>query len=245
MAVIAPHSPSDCFDAAFYAAKTALEHMVPVVLASEGFLGNGSEPWRIPSMKDYPAIKPPFVSGEVPEGGFKPFERDPETLVRKWAVPGLDGFEHRIGGLEKDHNGVLSSAPLNHEMMVRERAEKIERIAADIPLLQVDGPSEGKLLVVGWGGTYGHILSAVDEVRAEGMEVSFAHFEWINPLPANTAEVLGRFDKVLVCELNSGHFAHWLRAKVPGANVLQCNKVQGQPFLVQEIVAAIRKEAEE
>ena len=245
VAVIAPHSPSDCFDAAFYAAKTALEHMVPVVVASEGFLGNGSEPWRIPAMKDYPAICPPFVSGPVPEGGFKPFERDPETLVRKWAVPGLEGFEHRIGGLEKDHNGVLSSAPLNHEMMVRERAEKVDRIASSIPPLKVDGPSEGKLLVVGWGGTYGHILSAVDEIRAGGDEVSFAHFEWINPLPANTAEVFGRFEKILVCELNSGHLAMWLRTKVPGVKILQCNKIQGQPFLVQEIVAGIRKAEEE
>ncbi len=245
VAVIAPHSPSDCFDAAFYAAKTALEHMVPVVVASEGFLGNGSEPWRIPSMKDYPAICPPFVSGPVPEGGFKPFERDPETLVRKWAVPGLEGFEHRIGGLEKDHNGVLSSAPLNHETMVRERAEKVDRIASSIPPLKVDGPSEGKLLVVGWGGTYGHILSAVDEIRAGGDEVSFAHFEWINPLPANTAEVFGRFEKILVCELNSGHLAMWLRTKVPGVKILQCNKIQGQPFLVQEIVAGIRKAEEE
>ena len=245
VAVIAPHSPSDCFDAAFYAAKTALEHMVPVVVASEGFLGNGSEPWRIPAMKDYPAICPPFVSGPVPEGGFKPFERDPETLVRKWAVPGLEGFEHRIGGLEKDHDGVLSSAPLNHETMVRERAEKVDRIASCIPPLKVDGPSEGKLLVVGWGGTYGHILSAVDEIRAGGDEVSFAHFEWINPLPANTAEVFGRFDKILVCELNSGHLAMWLRTKVPGVKILQCNKIQGQPFLVQEIVAGIRKAEEE
>ncbi len=245
VAVIAPHSPSDCFDAAFYAAKTALEHMVPVVVASEGFLGNGSEPWRIPAMKDYPAICPPFVSGPVPEGGFKPFERDPETLVRKWAVPGLEGFEHRIGGLEKDHDGVLSSAPLNHETMVRERAEKVDRIASCIPPLKVDGPSEGKLLVVGWGGTYGHILSAVDEIRAGGDAVSFAHFEWINPLPANTAEVFGRFEKILVCELNSGHLAMWLRTKVPGVKILQCNKIQGQPFLVQEIVAGIRKAEEE
>ena len=245
VAVVAPHSPSDCFDAAFHAAKVALEHMVPVVIASEGFLGNGSEPWRIPSMKDYPEIHPPLVSGEAPEGGFKPFERDPGTLARKWAVPGLKGFEHRIGGLEKDHDGVLSSAPRNHELMVRERAEKIERIAASIPPLKVDGPAEGKLLVVGWGGTYGHILSAVDEVRAEGLDVSFAHFEWINPLPANTAEVLGRFDRILVCELNSGHFAAWLRSKDPGLNVLQCNKVQGQPFFVEEIAAAIRKAMEE
>ncbi len=245
VAVIAPHSPSDCFDAAFYAAKTAVEHMVPVVVASEGFLGNGSEPWRIPSMKDYPEIHPPFAPAEAPAEGFKPFERDPETLVRRWALPGRKGFEHRVGGLEKDHNGVISSAPLNHEMMVRERAEKIEKIATCIPPLTVDGPAEGELVVVGWGGTFGHILSAVEEVREAGLDVSFAHFEWIHPLPSNTEEVLRRFRKVLVCELNSGHFAAWLRSKVPGLDIRQCNKVQGQPFLVEEIVESIRKAREE
>ena len=239
--VIAAHSPSHCFDAAFTAAKIALEHMTPVMLLSEGFLGNGSEPWLIPSMADYPAIKPPFVRGSLAEGErFHPFERDPETMVRRWAVPGQKGFEHRVGGLEKTHEGVLSTDPLNHELMVRERAEKVARIARDLPKLQVvHGPEQGKLLVVGWGGTFGHILTAVEEV---GDAVSFAHFDFINPLPANTEEVFSRFEKILVCELNSGQFAAYLRAELPGREYLQFNKVQGQPFLVRELVDAIKKE---
>ena len=241
MAVVAAHSPAHCFDAAFTAAKIAVEHMTPVLLLSEGFLGNGSEPWRIPQMKDYPEIKPPFVRGILKEGEkFHPFERDPQTLVRRWAVPGQKGFEHRVGGLEKTHQGVLSTDPLNHEMMVRERAEKVQRIAADLPELQViNGPKSGRLLVVGWGGTYGHILSAGREI---GDSVSYAHFDFIVPLPSNTEDVLKSFDKVLVCELNSGQFADYLRAKFPHVEILKYNKIQGQPFLVSELVDAIRKE---
>ena len=241
MAVVAAHSPAHCFDAAFTAAKIAVEHMTTVLLLSEGFLGNGSEPWRIPQMKDYPEIKPPFVRGILKEGEkFHPFERDPQTLVRRWAVPGQKGFEHRVGGLEKTHQGVLSTDPLNHEMMVRERAEKVQRIAADLPELQViNGPKSGRLLVVGWGGTYGHILSAVREI---GDSVSYAHFDFIVPLPSNTEDVLKSFDNVLVCELNSGQFADYLRAKFPHVEILKYNKIQGQPFLVSELVDAIRKE---
>lgn len=238
--VVAAHSPSHCFDAAFTASKIALEHMTPVMLLSEGFLGNGSEPWCIPSMADYPEIKPPFVSGVLPEGEkFKPFERDPETLVRRWAIPGQKSFEHRVGGLEKTHEGVLSTDPQNHETMVRERAEKVARIARDIPALEIlRGPAEGKLLVVGWGGTYGHLLGAVEEVGT----VSYVHFDFINPLPANTAEVFSRFEKILVCELNSGQFVAYLRGVLPQFNYVQFNKVQGQPFLVSELVDAIKKE---
>ena len=239
MPVIASHSPAHCFDAAFQAAKIALEHMTPVILLSEGFLGNGSEPWHIPSMKDYPEIKPPFVSGAIAEGEkFHPFDRDPETFVRKWAVPGQKGFEHRVGGLEKNHNGVLSTDPANHEQMVAERAAKVQKIADFIPELKVDGPSSGKLLVVGWGGTYGHILSAVREVG----DVSYAHFDYINPLPKNTGDVLGSFEKILVCELNSGQFADYLRTRFPGADIVKFNKIQGQPFLVSELVDAINRE---
>ena len=237
MVVMAAHSPADCFDAAFNAAKIALEHMTPVLLLTEGFLGNGSEPWHIPSMKDYPAINPPFATPGEP---YKPFERDPQTLVRKWAVPGMVGCEHRVGGLEKNHAGVLSSDPQNHEMMVAERAQKVQKVADYIPELKVDGAESGKLLVVGWGGTYGHILSAVQEVRAEGLEVSFAHFDYILPLPKNTEDVFSKYDKVLVCELNSGHFANYLRGVMPQFTYAQANKVQGQPFLVQEIVSAIK-----
>ncbi|MDO4212554.1 MAG: 2-oxoacid:acceptor oxidoreductase subunit alpha [Bacteroidales bacterium] len=241
MAVIAAHSPAHCFDAAFQAAKIAVEHMTPVILLSEGFLGNGSEPWLIPAMKDYPEIKPPFVRGLLEDGArFKPFERDPETLVRRWAVPGQKGFEHRVGGLEKNHAGVLSTDPQNHEQMVSERARKVELISRDIPQLEIlHGPAQGKLLVIGWGGTYGHILSAVHEV---GEGVSYAHFDYINPLPANTEKVFSSFEKVLVCELNSGQFADYLRARFPKVNFIKCNKIQGQPFLVGELVDAINKE---
>ncbi len=240
MPVIAAHSPSHCFDAAFCAAQIALEHMTPVMLLSEGFLGNGSEPWRIPSMADYPEIKPPFVSGVLPEGEkFHPFDRDPETLVRKWAIPGQKSFEHRVGGLEKTHEGVLSTDPQNHEMMVRERAEKVARIARRLPKLEIlRGPARGKLLVVGWGGTYGHLLGAVEEVG----NVSYVHFDFINPLPANTEEIFSGFGKILVCELNSGQFVNYLRGVLPQFNYVQYNKVQGQPFLVSELVDAIKKE---
>ncbi len=240
MPVIAAHSPSNCFDAAFTAAKIALEHMTPVMLLSEGFLGNGSEPWRIPRMADYPEIKPPFATGALADGErFKPFERDAETLVRRWAIPGQKGYEHRVGGLEKTHAGVLSTDPANHELMVRERAEKVARVANDLPEIQlVCGPAEGKLLVVGWGGTFGHILNAVEEAGG----VSFAHFDLINPLPRGTEELFSRFEKILVCELNSGQFLGWLRAQLPQFQYKGFNKVQGQPFLVSELVDAIKKE---
>lgn len=238
LVVMAAHSPANCFDAAFNAAKIALEHLTPVILLSEGFLGNGSEPWKIPSMKDYPEIRPPYAR-ESDRGAFKPFERDPETMVRRWAVPGQKGFEHRVGGLEKNHEGVLSSSPENHALMVRERAEKVARVADCIPALEVDGPKSGRLLVVGWGGTYGHLGSAVAQVRSGGLEVGYAHFDYINPLPGNTADVLARYDRILVCELNSGHFAGYLRSVLPQFRYIQYNKVEGQPFLVQELVSAI------
>ena len=239
--VVAAHSPANCFDTAFNAAKIALEHMTPVIMLSEGFLGNGSEPWLIPSMKDYPAIKPPFATALPEDGKFKPFERDPKTLVPKWAVPGQKGFEHRVGGLEKNHDGVLSSDPANHALMVAEREAKVQKIADFIPPLEVDGPASGKLLVVGWGGTYGHILSAVHEVRDAGLEVSRVHFDYIYPVPSNTGEILGNFGKILVCELNSGQFANYLRTLYPEADIVKCTKVQGQPFLVGELVEAIKE----
>ena len=235
--VMAAHSPAGCFDAAFNAAKIAIEHMTPVLLLSEGFLGNGSEPWLIPSMKDYPKIVPPFVQ---PNKEYKPYERDPETLVRKWAVPGMAGCEHRVGGLEKNHEGVLSSDPQNHAVMVAERAMKVEKVADDIPLQTVYGSDCGKLLVVGWGGTYGHLLSAVQEAREGGLDVSLAHFDYILPLPKNTEDIFSRYERILVCELNNGHFVNYLRGRLPQFNYRQFNKVQGQPFLVQEIIKAIK-----
>jgi len=239
MVVISSHSPAHCFDAAYMAAKIALERMTPVLLLSEGFLGNGSEPWRIPSMKEYPDIKPRFATAR--EGAFHPFERNARTYAREWAAAGLPGFEHRVGGLEKNHFGVLSTDPQNHEHMVAERAKKVAKVEKMIPDLMVDGPKCGSLLVVGWGGTYGHILTAVSELREAGKVVSFAHFDFINPLPKNTGDVLSCFDRILVCELNTGQFADWLRARHPRHNYLQFNKVQGQTFLASELKDAISK----
>ncbi|NLD22174.1 MAG: 2-oxoacid:acceptor oxidoreductase subunit alpha [Bacteroidales bacterium] len=235
--VVAAHSPSHCFDAAFTASKLALEHMMPVVLLSEGFIANGSEPWNIPSMTDYPAINPPFI--KECEGQFKPFERDCKTLVRKWAVPGIKGLEHRVGGLEKNPAGVISSDPDNHEMMVGLRADKIARVAESLPELKVIGDNNGDVLVVGWGGTFGHLYSAVNILFAEGKKVGLAHFDFINPLPKNTEEIFSYFKKIIVCELNSGQFADYLRAKLPQFKYLQYNKVQGQPFIVKELVDAV------
>lgn len=237
--VMAAHSPSDCFEKAFYAGKFAMEHMMPVILLTEGFLGNGSEPWRIPSMKDLPSINPPYI--KECEGKFKPFERDPETFVRQWAVPGTPGLEHRVGGLEKNPEGVISSDPQNHEFMVNNRAEKVARVANFIPELKVQGDLEGEVLVVGWGGTYGHLYTAVKELRKEGKSVSLAHFDYINPLPKNTAEVFSKFKKIIVCELNSGQFAAYLRDKHQQFNYYQLNKVQGQPFIVKDVVDAVNE----
>ena len=233
--VVAAHSPANCFDMAFNACKIAVEHMTPVLLLSEGFIGNGSEPWRIPSMKDYPEIVPPFATYEGHP--FHPFERDPETLVPKWAIPGTKGLEHRVGGLEKNHEGVLSSDPLNHAMMVAERQAKVEKIANFIPELTVNGPESGKVLVVGWGGTFGHILTACHEVG----DVPFAHFDYIYPVPRNTREILSRYEKILVCELNNGQFAAYLRNLYPEFHYIKFNKVQGQPFLVEELTEAIKE----
>ncbi len=239
--VMAAHSPAHCFEMAFMAAKVALEHMVPVMLLSEGFLGNGSEPWRVPSMSDYPEIHPRYAHDA--EGNFKPFKRDASTFARDWAIPGMKGYEHRVGGLEKNHDGVLSNDPDNHEMMVRERALKVAKVAEDLPMLKIDGPASGDVLLVGWGGTYGHILAAVQELRADGKEISFAHFDYIDPLPKNTSEVFAGFSKIIVCELNTGQFAAYLRNVLPQYQYLQCNKVQGQTFLVRDIVNSVIEKA--
>ena len=235
--VMAAHSPSDCFDKAFYAGKYALEHMMPVILLTEGFLGNGSEPWKIPSMKDYPSIVAPVVT--ECEGKFKPYVRDEERFARQWAVPGTPGLMHRVGGLEKTPEGVISSDPQNHEMMCAARAEKVARVANYIPDVEVIGEAEGEVLIVGWGGTFGHLYTAVKDLQAEGKSVSLAHFDYINPLPKNTAEVFSKFKKIIVCELNSGQFAAYLRDKHPQFHYHQLNKVQGQPFIVKDVVDAV------
>ncbi len=238
IAVIAAHSPSHCFDAAFYAGKYAMEHMMPVILLTEGFIGNGSEPWKIPSMKDFPEIKPPVIS-KPEETPFWPYKRDEQTLARRWAFPGTIGLEHRVGGLEKNNNGAVSSDPLVHERMVQERAEKVQRLANYIPEQEVIGEESGEVLIVGWGGTFGHLYTAVKELHEQGKSVSLAHFDYIFPLPKNTEKIFSNFKKIIVCELNSGQFANYLRTQHQQFNYYQYNKVQGQPFIVKEIVDAV------
>ena len=233
MAVIAASSPSDCFDYAFRAAKIAMEHMTPVILLTDGFIANGSEPWRIPQMKEYPTIVPPII--EECEGDFMPYERD-ERLVRRWAFPGKKGLEHRIGGLEKHAlKGCISYDPANHQLMVDTRAAKVARIADDIPVQKVIGDESGQLLVVGWGGTKGHLQSAVTQLRKEGKSVSLCHFNYINPLPKGVAEIFGRFERIIVCELNEGQFAAYLRQNFRQFCFEQYNKCEGQPFTVAEL----------
>ena len=233
MAVVAASSPSDCFDYAFRAAKIAMEHMTPVILLTDGFIANGSEPWRIPSMSDYPAIVPPIV--ETCEGDFMPYARG-ENLARGWAFPGKAGLEHRIGGLEKHAlKGCISYEPSNHQQMVNVRAEKVARIADELPRQTVEGDESGRLLVVGWGGTKGHLQSAVQQLRAEGKSVSLCHFNYINPLPKGVAEIFGRFDRIVVCELNEGQFAAYLRQNFPQFAFEQYDKCEGLPFTVAEL----------
>jgi 2-oxoglutarate ferredoxin oxidoreductase subunit alpha len=239
MLVMAARSPSHCFDAAFWAAKLAMEHMMPVMLLSEGFLGNGSEPWRIPKMKDYPAIVPPIVPAN--DMDYFPFVRDAERLSRRWALPGTPGLMHRIGGLEKNNKGCVSSDPLEHERMINERAAKVAKVADYIPPLKVVGAQDGDVLVVGWGGTFGHLYTAVRHMQVGKKNIGLAHFDYINPLPKNTADVFRRFKNIIVCELNSGQFAAYLRDKHQAFFYHQFNKIQGQPFMVSEIVTAVRK----
>lgn len=238
IAVIAAHSPSHCFEAAFYAGKYAMEHMMPVILLTEGFIGNGSEPWKVPSMKDYPEINPPIITTPE-ETPFWPYKRDEQTMARRWAFPGTVGLEHRVGGLEKNNNGAVSSDPLVHERMVAERAEKVQRLANYIPEQQIIGEESGEVLIVGWGGTFGHLYTAVKELHEQGKSVSLAHFDYIFPLPKNTEKILSSFKKIIVCELNSGQFANYLRTQHQQFNYHQYNKVQGQPFIVKEIVDAV------
>lgn len=236
--VVAPASPTDCFTMAFEAARIAIEHMTPVILLSDAFIGNGSSAWRIPDPDEYPAIKPRIVPEEL-IGKWTPYMRDEKTLSRYWAIPGTAGLTHRIGGLEKDADtGVISTDPANHEKMVGLRREKVARIANDIPALEVTGDTDADTLLVGWGGTYGHLLTAASELNAEGTHVAFAHFRYINPLPANTAEILRRYRRVIVAELNCGQFADYLQAKFPDVEIHRINKIQGQPFLVSEIKEA-------
>ena len=240
MPVLAATSPTDCFECAYIASKIALEHMTPVVLLTDAFVANGSAAWKLPKLADYPAIVPPYVRPEM-QGSWTPYQRDEKTGSRYWAIPGTEGFTHILGGLEKDNKtGAISTDPENHDLMTRLRAEKIAKI--EVPDVEVEGDKDdAELLIVGFGGTYGHLHAAMDELRATGKKVALAHFKFINPLPKNTAEVMKRYKKVVVAEQNMGQFAGYLRMKVDGFVPYQFNQVKGQPFLVNELVQAFEE----
>ncbi len=228
--VIAASTPANCFDYAFLASKLALEHMTPVILLTDGYIANGSAPWKIKKVADMPEIKNHVIK-EATEN-WHPYDRDEDSLARNWAIPGTPGLEHRVGGLEKDRvSGNVSYVPENHEYMTKIRSEKIKRVQNYIPDLEPEFAKKGDLLVIGWGGTYGSLHSAVKEMNDVGYDkVGLAHFNYINPLPKNTEFLIKSFKKVVVCELNSGQFANVLRMNFSGIEFLQHNKIQGLPF---------------
>lgn len=236
MPVLAAASPTDCFDMAYMACKIALEHMTPVVLMTDAYVANGSAAWKLPKLEEYPAIKPPYVTPDM-KGSWTPYQRNADG-VRYWAVPGTEGFTHILGGLEKDSKtGAISTNPENHNLMTHLRQEKIDKI--QVPDVEVLGDKDdAELLIVGFGGTYGHLHAAMNEMRNAGKKVALAHFRYINPLPKNTASVLKKYKKVVVAEQNLGQFAGWLRMKVDNFVPFQFNEVKGQPFAVADLVKA-------
>lgn len=238
VAIVAPATPADCFNMAIEAVRIATRYMVPTFYLSDGYIGNGSEPWEIPAVENLPDISVPNATNAE---GFFPYSRDEKTLSRPWAVPGTPGLEHRIGGIEKQHiTGNVSYDPDNHDFMCRLRAEKVERIAQEIPRLEVFGKPEGKVLVLGWGGTYGAITTAVEQLQAEGASVSSAHLRYLNPFPANLGEVLGKFDKVIIPEINLGQLSMLIRAKYL-IDAIGFNLVKGKPFKVSDLVRKIKE----
>ena len=242
LVVIAASTPTDCFDAAYWAGKLAVEHMTPVILMTDAFIANGSSAWKLPDLDNYPEIKPNYVSNYQGEKPWKAYRRDKDTQVRYWAIPGMEGFAHRLGGLEKDYDtSAISTDPINHQKMVTTRQAKIDKIADFIPELEVLGDPDADLLLVGWGGTYGHLYEAMETMHEQGKKVALAHFKFISPLPKNTAEVLSKYKKVVVAEQNNGQFANYLRGKVPGFNPYRFNRVKGQPFVVARLVEEFTK----
>ncbi len=234
--VLAAGTPDDCFHYAYMASKIALEHMTPVILLTDAFIGNGTSLWKLPKLAELPIITPNYVKPDM--AGCKVTARDEVSKVRYWSVPGMEGFGHRNGGLEKDYEtGCIATDPLNHEKMVNARQAKVDYVSNFLPELKVEGDETADMLVIGWGGTHGHLMSAVMNMNKDGKKIALAHFNYINPLPKNTIDVIQRYKKVVVCELNSGQFATFLRSKVPGVEFLQYNKVQGQPFTVAELEA--------
>lgn len=240
--VLAACTPTDCFDAAFWAGKLAVEHMTPVILLTDAFIANGSSAWRLPELDKYPEIKPNYITNYHEDKPWKPYRRDPESLVRYWAIPGTEGFTHRLGGLEKDYDtSAISTDPMNHQRMVKARQAKIDKIADYIPELEVVGDEDADLLIVGWGGTYGHLYEAMETMQEQGKKVALAHFKFINPLPKNTAEVLKKYKKVVVAEQNNGQFANYLRSKVDDFNPYKFDRIKGQPFIVSRLVEEFTK----
>jgi 2-oxoglutarate/2-oxoacid ferredoxin oxidoreductase subunit alpha len=232
--VLAASSPANCFDFAFLAAKIALERMVPVILLTDGYLANSSELWPIPKMTDLPDIKPRLAIPNDPD--YQPYRRDPVTLAREWALPGMEGLRHRVGGLEKaDITGEVSHNAINHQKMTEYREDKVQRVVDMVPDLVINGKPDADLLVIGWGGTYGAILSAVQDLQEKGHSISMVHFNYIKPLPKNTADVLKCFKNIVVCENNLGQFANYLRSMHPQFNYTRFNKIQGLPFMVYEL----------
>ncbi len=240
--VIAPATPGECFHMAIEAVRLAVKYMTPVLFLSDGYLANGSEPWLIPSLQQLPKIERKYATKkDVQDNKYLPYLRDPKTLARPWAVPGTAGLEHRIGGLEKeDITGNVSYDPLNHQKMVKLRAEKVAGIAEDIPLLEVFGKSQGEVLVLGWGGTYGAITSAVEHLQTQGLAVSGAHLRYLNPFPKNLENVLKSFKKVLIPELNMGQLSLLIRSKFL-VDAKSLSKVQGRPFKIQEIIEGVQR----
>ena len=242
LVVVAASTPTDCFDAAYWAGKLAVEHMTPVILLSDAFIANGSSAWKLPDLDKYPEIHPNYVFNYKGEKPWKAYRRDKESFVRYWAIPGTEGFMHRLGGLEKDYEtSAISTDPANHQKMVATRQAKIDKIADYIPEQEVIGDSDADLLLVGWGGTYGHLYEAMETMHEQGKKVALAHFKFISPLPKNTADVLLRYKKVVVAEQNNGQFASYLCGKVPGFKPYRFNRVKGQPFVVARLVEEFTK----
>lgn len=247
MPVIAARTPGDCFYAAYMASKIAVEYMTPVILLTDSFIANGSSAWRMPDFEKLPKINPPYVSQiENKKESWKPYYRNEDTLVRYWAKVGEEGWQHRLGGLEKDYyKSSISTDPDNHEKMTETRAQKVKNIADSMPELEVIGDKDADLLIIGWGGTYGHLVETLQKLRADGKKVALAHFSMINPLPRGTEEVLRSYKNIVVAEQNTGQFAKYLRGEIEGVKLNQYNRVNGQPFTVQELYEAFAKLIEE
>ena len=240
LCVLSAVSPTDCFEMAFQACRIAIEHMTPVILLTDAFIGNGSSAWRVPEENEYPEIKAPFVGKDQLERGWKPYDRNADTMVRYWAVPGMENGMHRVGGLEKDYDtSVISTDAANHARMVEARREKVARIAKDVPEMKPMLAAGADTILLGWGGTYGHLLTAAQELNDEGTPVAFWQFRYINPLPANTIETLKKYKRIIVAELNTGMFADYLQMHLPGKEILRINKIAGQPFLVSEVKTGV------